>query len=306
MQYPASSGDLPEFLYRYMSIDKFLQMVLLRQLTVTRIDCFDDPNEAALRPDDELIQHISLSTAGTGQKQPVECYRGSALVTGIQPAFMQSLLHRTLTFASCWTAQADDSAALWSNYASNCGVCIRVQTQALRQMIACIAHCDIRRIEYRSLDAPIRIEADHLTPATLKDRAYAYEREVRVLVYDHIRGIAGYDDWRVKNADGVTEIRIPRHQHLDFAPALIDQVVISPRGHDGHEATIKRLAELLGLKWEIRRSAMRQSRVLTPEQFRAAITHGDPHASPRFDEQGLHVRRPIVDPPAGESRAQGS
>lgn len=154
--------------WRYLNLERLLDLLVSSQLYLCRLDRFRDPWEGVF-PRSVVEQLRSRHTP--------EQYK--AIITAIEGI-------RTSLFANCWHESPHESAALWKQYSNASGVAIRTTIGSIKKAIQGNLSYHIGRVRYLDSETDKRIEmpVSALVVPFLKRKSFEYEREVRVLIWD--------------------------------------------------------------------------------------------------------------------------
>lgn len=157
-------------IWRYMSIEKYLSLLVTRKLFLCRTDKFEDPWEAVW-PRQQLQRFLESKSkedrdAGEEAKQFLVGHNRSCL------------------FVHCWHANKVESAAMWDLYSSRkSGVAIRTTVGAIKRAIEDdpddVLIGQVNYIDYD--DEKINVPWMTLAPAFLKRSSFSHENEIRVV-----------------------------------------------------------------------------------------------------------------------------
>jgi hypothetical protein len=158
-------------LRRYMDLPKFVDFIQRKELYLGQASRFDDYLEGTLP---EKIRQIV-------RKLPdfLECYS--------DPTTWESN-NRDRTYLSCWTHEKNDNMALWKIYGrSNESVAITTTVERLIEIAPAwskYGRVDIKKVKYinPSKRLPNGVYAFDQSVFGLKHKAYAFEKEVRIVI----------------------------------------------------------------------------------------------------------------------------
>jgi hypothetical protein len=168
-------------IWRYMGLEKFLDMLENQVLRFTKAGNLSDNRE--LRLPYERMEALYWETikensetervnASTHQWQVVDSIKGKAEVL------------RARTYLSCWTITPNESYALWKIYlgGSRAGVAIRTTVAALQKSVSERNQHKISYAKIRYLDNvnPNNMEDSHFI--FQKSTHYDYEKELRLAI----------------------------------------------------------------------------------------------------------------------------
>ncbi|MGS0737839.1 hypothetical protein ACVBEG_15120 [Pseudomonas sp. GG8] len=173
-------------IWRYMSIEKYLSLLVSQELFLCRVDGFDDPWEGVW-PRKQLDKYLrSIDKASQDESNELK-------------RFM--LEHnRKCMFVHCWHANNSESAAMWDLYSSReSGVAIRSTVGRIKDSLDGEGDVFIGSVEYIDYDdETITIPWMTLAPAFLKRASFTHENEVRLMCRHY--------PLSSKNSDGVRAV----------------------------------------------------------------------------------------------------
>lgn len=163
-QFPETPTD-DTIIWRYIGLDKFLDLLLTNTIKFTLTTIASDKNEIKW-----ILKNLENSseykTHGDSAKRYIEKLRNT-------------------TYISCWTMKENESRALWSTYLDNNkqGVAIKSTVGQLTNSITCddfSLNCKI--VDYRNNFNFEELQSGDIIINT-KNKAYIEESEVRFSVY---------------------------------------------------------------------------------------------------------------------------
>jgi hypothetical protein len=168
-------------IWRYMSSNKFLDLLHNGSLYLTRIDCFEDPYEGRLSAYDKDLFGCTSETNPYWERE------------------------RKRNFISCWTETGPKSQYMWENYGSN-GVVIESDVLSLKNsLLSDSSKCYLSRVKY--IDYNSGSSQDAGTPLNIlkiiftKDNSFKQEREVRLLYFDASELLSDTDNYKLLDVD---------------------------------------------------------------------------------------------------------
>lgn len=236
-------------LWRYMTFEKFLDLIMTRTLYFSNIAKLTDQLEVEI-PDSNyrLLEEEFMKNAGSES-------------TGFTNFLLfQSDLadRRNSSFVNCWILNPDESYALWKIYlgGAKTGVAVKTNTTALAQSIN-IDHGEqsqetiyLGKVDYTDF---IRKQINISSLITTKSRAYRYENECRLVILKEPEFKTSYNN----NDQIINEgIRV----NID-ADTLIKEIYVSPFGGKMFNKIFKSVIEKIypTLVERIKFSAIRDS-----------------------------------------------
>ncbi|MGC9968987.1 MAG: DUF2971 domain-containing protein [Bryobacteraceae bacterium] len=219
-----------------MDFLKFADLLERRVLWFSRLDKLEDPREGRL-------------TSGTKELIRRE-------VPGVGERMIHTIEHlRSSIFVNCWHASKGESAAMWrlyspTGYAIAIGSSIGRLRKALagtpdQVMIGRVTYVDSNRYSPREL-------RNLFDPSLIKDRSFAHEREVRLLLSVLLRPGAANGGWNALTSrlpDLPSGMRVP----VDVS-MLIKDVLVDPRAESWVKEVIAKLLERAGMRTAVRQS----------------------------------------------------
>jgi len=201
--------------WRYMGLDKFLDLLVHQRLFFTNALNFTDGYEVTLPENIILNKKKELIEQGfQGQDLENELAR---FEKNYQPM-------KELTLVNCWSLGTTESYALWKIYleGSNAGMAIRTTVSALRKAIEkgedpIPEDVYIGKVQYKEYLPEPAISPFSLV--TTKREFYAYENELRLFML--------HDPESDKDRSYPYNINVGRHVIVDLN-ILIDKIYISP------------------------------------------------------------------------------
>jgi hypothetical protein len=180
-------------IWRYMSIDKFKDMIKKRALYFARADQFCDPLE------------------GTFPKGATTLFSALKMKDLNEFLSMAKSLRQSVA-ANCWHINDTESLEMWERYTENGqGVVVRSTLSRLKKSISSYTSDLIRTVKLQYITFSKAVLPPVLgLPFEFKDECYLKERELRCIIYR-------------QNAITGTGIRVP----VDI-DTLIDAIYISP------------------------------------------------------------------------------
>jgi hypothetical protein len=213
-------------LWRYMSLDKFINMISTRQLFFSRLDNFPDQLEGtmpiknkAIIADDikELPSHSEAIQFSERKEIIVNSYRG-------------------FTLANCWSKNDAESFALWKIYLDGAkhGVAIQTSYDKLKKSVSSQTN-DILfgEVEYVN-------ELDSIQQQTISLRKippYIFENEVRAVIFNQFT--------KEGPRKGFPKYKYGLSVHVDIEN-LIEKIYMPPLSPKWYEETVFNLIQKYG------------------------------------------------------------
>ena len=249
-------------LWRYLSFEKFANILSKKSLYFARTDTFEDPYEGSIPP---LLREI--------YKQETD-HLGN---TGGQAVRELWENWRKWVMCCCWHRDKHESMAMWGRYdLHNSGIVIKTTMQGLKNSFTSKEGVDvyigkIRYINHQDFKVPQNI-LDMNTiylPFFYKRKAFKYENEVRAII--DASPYIKEDFFRVKKEPDIDRNAINLQQLLKIEypkiekkgqnlkvnlNMLIDEVIISPYAKDWVTETVKSVVRQYGFQFPVSRSIL--------------------------------------------------
>ena len=213
--------DPDTVVWKYLDLSKFLDLLLCRQLFMSRSDKFEDQYEGTFsEPTFEELKKISEN----------------------EPGFMDYYKsHRKNVVISSWHINEYESYAMWQIFTQNSeGLAIqstvgRLQ-EALQQETRYEQHIgEVKYLDYKKEYIPFE---NDFFPFLFKRKSFQYEREVRI--------ISNLTKHNLNINEGV-KINIDIHK-------LIETIYIHPKSENWYKNLVFQLMEQLGFNFNIEKS----------------------------------------------------
>lgn len=205
-------------LWQYMSLEKFLLLIMQKKLYFCRIDLFDDKNEGVLPTIDKGVF-------------------GSV---GFTEADWEKI--REGTFINCWIESPYELALMWDSYGKG-GVAIQTTVGRIRKSMEhdTSRYVKIGRVKYLASENNSTQVAgnplNYMKASMAKRKYYAQEQEVRLLYHNEDTD---------KGKSGVLI-----DAKLDV---LVEKVVLNPKAKPTFEEIVKEALNCKGLDLPVRHS----------------------------------------------------
>ena len=210
-------------IWRYLALEKFLDLILTSQLFFTNLTRLTDKYEGTIL---ESNLRLALSTA----KKDPDSEETKRVILKEQDEIN---MLRNYTLVNCWTLKRFESFALWKIYVgSGPGVAIRTTVSNLRTSINTTKqnfdeNISLAKIKYQDkLDHSFsRIEA-----TITKKKFYDFESEMRLIIFNFPLNSNGYSV--------PYDMTIGRKVNVD-SKKLMSDIYISPFINETYRTTIK-------------------------------------------------------------------
>lgn len=218
-------------LWRYMGIEKLLDLLQTRSLYFPQLTCFRDPYEGWVPTawegdvmDVSQLPHL-LTSDGRPDWQEVRFFPSGGQYLRDVPAEL---------YVSCWHNNPHESAAMWSLYSSTNGLVIKTTSDRLADAFNnCEPQIELVAVEY------VEIVPGLLSgrPWSLKRPSFQHENEIRAVIRDPGCKQPG--------------LRVP----VDLE-VLIQEVYLSPESDSWILPVVKGVTANYGLHKNVKRSEL--------------------------------------------------
>ena len=256
-----SPGD-EDILWRYLSFEKFANLLSKKSLYFARTDTFEDPYEGSVPPPlREIYKQETDRLGNAGGRAVRELWKN----------------WRKWVMCCCWHRNKRESMAMWGRYdLHNSGIVIKTTMQRLKKSFMDKGNIDVyigkvRYIDHQDFKVPKNI-LDMNTiylPFFYKRKAFKYESEVRAII--DASPYIKEDFFRVKkepdidrksiNLQQLLKIEYPeikkrgRNLKVDLN-MLIDEVIISPYAEDWVTKTVRSIVHQYGFNFQVNPSTL--------------------------------------------------
>jgi hypothetical protein len=163
-------------IWRYLSLEKFLDMILNDQLFFVNAGRLTDKNEGTFS--DLTIERLMKKSQELGKSTD----EAEQEVESLQ---MEIDLRKRYSYLNCWTIDHDESYALWKIYlgGSKSGVAIKTNVKRLVESLddkTSQQDIFLEKIDYQEY---IKGPVDLLAALTTKRKCYKYENELRLIIF---------------------------------------------------------------------------------------------------------------------------
>lgn len=239
-----------DFLWRYMSFEKFVNLLETKGLFFTRADKFDDPFEGFTPP--SVTEH----------------YKRTIGDIAILKKFQENWHKYTL--CSCWHHAVEESMAMWEKYhMHNSGIAIKTTFGDFKNCFVEYDDVFLGKVEYiNPYEYPVPQNINEMSMLYTwyfhKRKPFEYEREFRAIVARYPRPFMDYIDkhGNLINADITFEknrfpdtckIGIPFKVEVN---TLIGEVITSPYVDDWITETVRSVVYQYGFDFDVNPSTL--------------------------------------------------
>lgn len=210
-------------IWKYMSLSKFIQIILTSTLWFNRLDNFEDVFEGVYPQGNR--RKIYYNNAEKSEKEINEIQK----------------ITRKKVYVSCFHINEYESAAMWKLYSSDEGVAIKLNMQSLKASFdAEEKRIYIEKVRYVDFSRDFIPDNNIVHLALSKRKSFEHEKELRCIFYDYK---AEYSQ-----QTGVS-IKVDINE-------LIKEVYISPYAPSYLKNQVEKISEIFGLKANVIRSPL--------------------------------------------------
>ena len=239
-----------EFLWRYIDIHKFLNLLNQKKLRFTRMDQFEDTLEGV--PFESLTRLLGYENPLLELSKSIINYESyKKLSLGLYGRLDEIINIQSTQFVSCWFKEQRESLAMWNLYSNPDGVAIRIPFGKLKsELIPNSSEKNIieyfcGKVNYQnfiSIDPYLKNSLSEIDKVSLrKDVSFSHEKEIRFV-------IKAKNDKQVKTGIDSNVINL---QNLGL------QVVCHPKMADWKKMNIKLALKKVKLESSFFESEMR-------------------------------------------------
>jgi len=237
-------------IWRYVDIPKLAAMLSSRSLYFCQVPLLGDPFEGS------LVQAVKN---GIESMKPIVVKQYPGFVRTDEQMCNSIMSSKTYSYASCWYASEEESAAMWDLYArGGFGVTVRSTLGRLVDSVASVAEpVWIGKINYHNYATAQPPQNSLWTPMFQKRKSFEHEREIRALVMDWdkmntLRGTWSYEPNLVPG----------RYVSADLS-ILLERVYVAPFAPQWYKDVIIKVVAALGFEWlPVTQSDMEASPIL--------------------------------------------
>jgi hypothetical protein len=256
------------FLYRYLTIDKLLDLLLSERISLVRLNLFNDKLEGS------SLKHLFLNHFSELAKKNMQSQGGTFGIVSLtvnpterNKQSRQREVFQDKNYASCWYINNYESVAMWQLYSKSDSVAIKIPYEVLNKELlngnfeinskyeklkfGAISYHRFRNIENVE---QTKIKTD--TQGFIKDSSFEHEREFRIMVeskdpekkYLESRGILLDED--VVELNNSNEMKV-KHLKLNNFKELPFEIIFHPECQKWHKKNIEKIIKEFNIKFNI-------------------------------------------------------
>lgn len=253
-----------EILWRYLSFEKFANLLATESLHFARADTFEDPYESFVPP--SIMHLFKQETCHLGEKE--------------SPAVIELWKEwRKWVMCCCWHQANQQSMVMWGRYEMhNSGIAIKTTMQRLKSSFGYkknipVHICNVRYINYDRFKIPKSISNMNriYLPFFYKRKEFRNENEVRAII--DTSPYIKQDFFTVKKGPNIDRKAIDPQQLLDIRyhkiddkdkgrnlkvnlKTLIDEIIISPYTESWVAETVESIVNQYNYDFPVNRSKL--------------------------------------------------
>lgn len=261
------------FLYRYLTIDKLLDLLLSERISLVRLNLFDDKLEGS------SLKHLHLNHFSELAKKDMQKQGGTfaSISLTVNPTERNKLsrqreLFQETNYASCWYINNYESVAMWQLYSKPDSVAIKIPYEALNNELLegnfeINGKCEKLKfgaISYHRFKNIANVEKNNIETdlqGFIKDSSFEHEQEFRIMVenkdsekkYLENRGVLLDED--VDKLNNSNEIKV-KHLKLNNFKKLPFEIIYHPECQKWHKKNIEKIINQFNIKFEIHDSEL--------------------------------------------------
>ncbi len=244
-EHPEFESPAPEAtIWRYLTLSKFLALLIERRLFFPRADLLADPLEGSLPASNPALREAEINALlARGEMTDVaaRAYREQL------PAIHAGIRRRIAV--SCWRVDEHESAAMWKLYTNESeGIAVKSTFERLTKSFAqATEEIHVGVVKYIDYTIAVMSEQNLLTPFVHKRKSFEYERELRAVL---MFGERGHDrEIDLSRPAAQSGVGVP----VDF-DTLIAEVVVSPAAGEWFVSIVTSVMDRVGLACPVRQS----------------------------------------------------
>ena len=242
--YPTARG----FVWRYLTVDKFLDLIVNKELPLTRLDSMSDSLEATslYEIDNRLFNlpdDVYAKDDGSGSRK------------------LSAAQRRQTYFASFWFNKPMESMGMWDLYSEHSGVAIKWRSNSFRKFVDEELDIAVPEVVYGKLYADVVLYRDLFDLSIIntlrhdkkligfhKHKAWEHEHEYRILLKLNLESLRETDGGKLTNVPPIVKLRI--------APTYFQkmEVILHPRVNNWHKENIEKLVNYYAPNLTVKRS----------------------------------------------------
>jgi len=264
------------FLYRYLTIDKLLDIILSERFSLVRLNLFEDKLEGT------TLEHLLLNHSSELAKKFMQDQGGtfSSISLIVNPTnrnkfSRQRELFQDTNYASCWYINNYESVAMWQLYSKSDSVAIKIPYETLHKELmegnyeinskyeklkfGAISYHRFKNID--SIDKN-RIHSD--TQGFIKDSSFEHEQEFRIMIenkapnnkHTEQRGLLLDEDVEEINNSNDHKIKYLKLKNFRSLPF---EIIFHPESQDWHKKNITKIINQFNLNFNIINSELKNT-----------------------------------------------
>ncbi|WP_166383107.1 MULTISPECIES: DUF2971 domain-containing protein [unclassified Polaribacter] len=264
------------FLYRYLTIDKLLDLLLSERISLVRLNLFDDKLEGS------SLKHLRLNHFSELAKKDMQKQGGTfaSISLTVNPTERNKRSrHRELfqdtNYASCWYIDNYESVAMWQLYSKPDSVAIKIPYKVLNKELlegnfeinGKYEKLKFGAISYHRFKNIANVEKNNIETdiqGFIKDSSFDHEREFRIMVenkdsekkYLENRGVLLDED--VDKLNNFNEIKVKYLKFNNFKK-LPFEIIYHPECQEWHKKNIEKIISQFNIKFEIHDSELKNT-----------------------------------------------
>ena len=260
-------------LWRYISFEKFVNMLDTESLFFTRAYKYEDPFEGYIHKVTRDSCHNLIDEINFDRGHPTDGVKKLEL----EAIVTEDEIQKKYIMCNCWHTNNDESMAMWEKYhLRNNGIAIKTTMEKLKNSITDAIDVYIGNVEYISREKfqheyvnqylnPIILKGHSILyhPYFFKRKVFEYEQEVRVIIdidtiTDNIFKKLNPDDFLEPNVllEEFPDIDNQGRRYNVDVNALVDEVIISPYVEDWIVDTVRSASQQYGFNFDVHKSTI--------------------------------------------------
>lgn len=264
------------FLYRYLTIDKLLDIILSERFSLVRLNLFEDKLEGT------TLEHLLLNHRSELNKKIMQNQGGtfSSISLIVNPTNRNKFSRQRESFqdtnyASCWYINNYESVAMWQLYSKPDSVAIKIPYETLHNELMegnfeinteyeKLKFGSISYHRFKNIDSieNNRIHSD--IQGFIKDSSFEHEQEFRIMIenkdsnkkYLEKRGMLLDEDVeKINNSNDlkIKYLKLKKFRDLPF------EIIFHPESQEWHKKNITKIIDQFNLNFNVINSELKNT-----------------------------------------------
>lgn len=263
------------FLYRYLTIDKLIDVLVNNRIPLTRLNLFSDKLEGT------TPAHLILNLTSDKIAKEYASWMGGIfehITTNFNPTKRNSLRQQRKEFqkynyASCWFERDHESIAMWQIYSKEDSVALKIPYSILSKELSegafeiksnkteKISFGKVSYVKFDDLDSLTKLVTDETQQGFYKDLSFDHENEFRIIV-----SVENKEPQKAISKSMILDEQVDEmnrridqkvlyltfHNFLEFP----FEIIFHPQSQPWHRKNIEAILEKYGIKFKVSESRL--------------------------------------------------